>query len=203
MSNELDDLFDDLSPAERARLQHAHDLLLAAGPMPELPPELEEPMAPPTADIIPYFPKRRYAAGALAAAASVAAAFGVGFLVGHHKTGGSFVAAKVVRMHATAAAPRALASITLGKHDAAGNWPMLVKVTNLAKLPPGGYYTLWLTRKGKAVAPCGSFHAQGTSSTMTFTVAYSLTQFDGWVVTKTMPGHHATAAETGTPVLTT
>lgn len=203
MSDELGDLFDDLPPAERARLQHAHDLLRAAGPMPELPPELEEPVAPPSADIIPYFPKRRYAAGALAAAAAVAAAFGVGFLVGHQNTGGGFVAAKTVRMHATPAAPGALASLKLGKHDAAGNWPMLVKVSNLPKLPPGGYYTLWLTRKGKAVAPCGSFHAQGTSSTMTFTVAYSLKHYDGWVVTKTMPGHHATSDDTGTPVLTT
>jgi hypothetical protein len=38
---------------------------------------------------------------------------------------------------------------------------------------------------------------------MTFTVAYSLKEFDGWVVTKTMPGHHATSDDTGTPVLTT
>ena len=29
---------------------------------------------------------------------------------------------------------------------------MLVKVSNLAKLPPRGYYTLWLTRKGKLSA---------------------------------------------------
>jgi hypothetical protein len=203
MTDNFDELFDDVSPEERARLRAAHDLLLAAGPMPELPPELEEPVAP-TADIIEYptYPKRRYVAGAIAAAAVVAVTFGAGYLFGHRDTG-SFVAAKTVRMHATPAAPEALASIKLGKHDDAGNWPMLVTVSNLPKLPPGGYYTLWLTRKGKAVAPCGSFHAEGNTSSMTFTVAYSLKRFDGWVVTKTMPGHHATNAEPGTSVLTT
>jgi hypothetical protein len=35
----------DLSPEEQARLRRAHDLLIAAGPPPELPPALAEPGA--------------------------------------------------------------------------------------------------------------------------------------------------------------
>ena len=61
-------------------------------------------------------------------------------------------------MHGTPTAPAgAIASIALGNRDDAGNWQMLVRASNLAKLRPGRYYTLWLTRKGRAVAPCGSF----------------------------------------------
>jgi hypothetical protein len=199
MTNEFDELLDDdVAPAERERLRRAHELLLAAGPMPELPPHLEEPVKPPAADIIPYFPKRRYAAGAVAIAATVAVAFGAGYLFGHRDTSG-FVVTKKVRMHATAAAPTALGSIRIGKPDDKGNWPMLVKVSNLRELPPRGYYTLWLTRGGKPVAPCGTFRAQGASTEVTFTVAYSLKRFDGWVLTEQPPGEH----EPGRVVLTT
>jgi hypothetical protein len=187
MTDEFDELVEDLAPGERARLQRAHDLLRAAGPMPELPPELEEPVKPPAADIIPYFPRRRWAAGAVAAAAAVAAAFGGGYLLGHRDPGGSFVAAKKVRMHATDAAPGALASIQIGKGDDNGNWPMVVKVSNLRALPPQAYYTVWLTRDGKPVAPCGTFRARGASTEVAFTVAYSLKRFDGWVVTVQTP----------------
>ena len=198
MSESFDELTSDLSPAERERLRRAHDLLLAAGPMPELPPELEQPAQPPAADVIPYFPRRRWAAGAVAAAAAVAIAFGAGYLVGHRDNGG-FVAAKKVRMHGTAAARDALASIQIGTRDDNGNWPMLVKVSNLRELPPRGYYTLWLTRNGKPVAPCGTFRAHGASTEVTFTVAYSLQRFDGWVVTEQPPGEH----DPGRAVLTT
>jgi hypothetical protein len=198
LSDAFDELTEDLSPAERERLRHAHDLLVAAGPMPELPPELEQPMKPPAADIIPYFPRRRYAAGTVAAAAMIAAAFGGGYLVGHRDRG-TFVATEKVRMHATTAAPDALASIQIGTRDGNGNWPMLVKVSNLRELPPRGYYTLWLTRNGKPLAPCGTFRAHGPSTEVTFTVAYSLKRFDGWVVTEQPPGVH----EPGRAVLTT
>ena len=93
-------------------------------------------------------------------------------------------------MHGTAAAPTALGSIQIGNRDEDGNWPMVVKVSNLAKLPPRGYYTLWLTRKGKPIAPCGIFRAHGDKTSVTFTVAYTLNRFDGWVVTPSL-GHGA------------
>lgn len=199
MSSDFDELIGrEVDGAERERLRRAHDLLVAAGPPPELPPGLERPVRPQRADIIPFFPKRRYAAAAVAALAVAAAAFGGGYLVGHGDQGG-FEAVRKVRLHGTGATPTALASIQLGKRDDDGNFPMLVKVSNLPELPPRGYYSLWLTRDGKPVAPCGTFRAHDETTSVTFTVAYSLKRFDGWVVTRQDPGKH----QPGPPVLTT
>ena len=190
----------DLTARERERLQHAHELLVAAGPPPELPPSLESPPARPTGSEIAYFPRRRWAAAAVAAAAVAAAAFGGGYLVGHDPGNSGFAAQKVVAMHGTGAAPTgAQASLKLGERDAAGNWPMLVNVSNLQKLPKGGYYVLYLTRRGKPIAPCGSFVVEGDRTSLQFTEPYELARFDGWVVTKQGPGEH----EPGPAVLTT
>lgn len=196
MTDDFNEMFDDVPDNERERLRYAHDLLRAAGPMPELPPRLEEPVAPPEPPLIPFLPKRRSVAAAVAAAAVIAAAFGGGYLVGHR--GSNFSAVRDVQMHATSAAPQALASIEIGKRDTHGNWPMLVKLSGLNELPKGGYYALWLTRNGKPVAPCGWFRADGNTS-LELTVAYSLKRFDGWMLTKQLPGVH----EPGPVLLTT
>jgi hypothetical protein len=196
VTDDFNEMFDDVPDNERERLRYAHDLLRAAGPMPELPPRLEEPVAPPEPPLIPFLPKRRSVAAAVAAAAVIAAAFGGGYLVGHR--GSNFSAVRDVQMHATSAAPQALASIEIGKRDTHGNWPMLVKLSGLNELPKGGYYALWLTRNGKPVAPCGWFRADGNTS-LELTVAYSLKRFDGWMLTKQLPGVH----EPGPVLLTT
>jgi hypothetical protein len=196
VTDDFNEMFDDVPDNERERLRYAHDLLRAAGPMPELPPRLEEPVEPPEPPLIPFLPRRRSVALAVAAAAVIAAAFGGGYLVGHR--GGNFTAVRDVQMHATSAAPQALASIEIGKRDTHGNWPMLVKLSGLNKLPKGGYYALWLTRNGKPVAPCGWFRADGNTS-LELTVAYSLKRFDGWMLTKQLPGVH----EPGPVLLTT
>jgi Anti-sigma-K factor rskA len=175
----------DLEPEERERLRRAHDLLIAAGPPPELPTELADPTGPPHAEAIPFRNRRRNAAIAVLAAALAALAFGIGYLTGHSKSGNTFTEGTVV-MQGTAAAPEAVGSIQLGAKDKAGNWPMLVRISNLDKLPQDAYYTLWLTRKGRAVAPCGSFLVRGGGhpTEVEFTVAYKRSNFDGWVVTK-------------------
>jgi hypothetical protein len=191
----------DLEPEERARLRRAHDLLIAAGAPPELPPSLAEPGAV-QAETTLFFNRRRNATIAVLAAAVAAAAFGIGYLTGQHGNGGSFAEKKTVVMHGTPTAPSgAIASIALGNRDDAGNWQMLVRVSNLKKLPRGAYYTLWLTRKGRAVASCGSFVVGGGDSTteVRFTVAYKLKNYDGWVVTEQRRGQH----ETGPVLLTT
>jgi len=182
----------DVQPEERARLLKAHELLIAAGAPPELPPSLAEPSRVGEAEVVPFFNRRRHAALAVLAAALAAALFGIGFLVGHNNNGEGFATKRVVTMHRTAAAPAgAVASIALGKRNDAGNWQMILRVANLKKLPPGAYYTLWLTRKGRAVAPCGSFVVGGTAATEAlFTVYYTLKGFDGWVVTEQPRGHH-------------
>jgi hypothetical protein len=200
MSPDFDDLIGaDVPAEERERLRRAHDLLIQAGPPPELPPELEHPVRAKQPDLIPLFPKRRYAAAAVLAAALAAVAFGGGYLVGHSSPKSAFAATWKVRMHGTAAAPNGLASIQGGTHDESGNWPMLVTVSNLPQLPPRGYYTLWLTKKGKPVAPCGSFLVYGGQTSVTFTVAYPLRRYDGWVLTVQVPG----SRDPGPVVLTT
>jgi len=182
----------DVQPEERARLLKAHELLIAAGAPPELPPSLAEPSRVGEAEVVPFFNRRRHAALAVLAAALAAALFGIGFLVGHNNNPEGFATKRVVALHRTAAAPAgAVASIALGKRNEAGNWEMILRVANLKKLPPGAYYTLWLTRKGRAVAPCGSFVVGGTAATEAlFTVYYTLKGFDGWVVTYQPRGHH-------------
>jgi hypothetical protein len=202
MTPDFDELVGgDLDHEERARLLRAHELLIAAGPLPELPPSLAAPGLPQAEIITPFFNRRRNATVVLLAAALAAAAFGVGYLTGDQHGGKGFAVRHTVVMHGTTGAPTgAIASIALGNRDEAGNWQMLVRVSNLKKLSGGDYYTLWLTRKGRPVAPCGSFEVSGGATTeVTFTVAYKLTNFDGWVVTEQARGHR----EAGRPLLTT
>jgi hypothetical protein len=188
----------DLDPEERARLLRVHDLLVAAGPPPELPPSLAEPSRTKDAEVVPFFNRRRHAAVAVLAAALAVVLFGGGYLVGHR--GGGFQTERSIPMRPTAAAPTgAVASIALGPEDDAGNWPMLVRVANLAKLPAGGYYALWLTRDGRPVAPCGTFVVAGRETEVSLNAPYQLRRFDGWVLTLQRPGHH----EPGTVVLKT
>ncbi len=67
---------------------------------------------------------------------------------------------------------------------------MLVRISNLPKLQGSAYYTLWLSRKGHAIAPCGSFLVTSDKTTeVRFTVSYKLKNFDGWVVTKQTREH--------------
>jgi hypothetical protein len=192
MSRDFDELVgDDLTPAERARLAEVHDMLLEAGPSPELPPALERPPARPVKSEIPYFPRRRWAAGALAAAAVAAIAFGVGYLIGHNPSEPAFASRAVVKMHGTPAAPEgSRGTLQLGYRDDAGNWPMVVNVSGLRDLAQGGYYNLYLTKKGDPVVLCGSFVVHGDRTTVHYTEPYTLKHFDGWVVTRQDPGHH-------------
>ena len=180
----------DLEPEERDRLRRTHDLLIAAGAPPELPPGLADPMGPPEAEVIPFWNRRRNAALAVLAAALAALAFGIGYLTGHTKSGQSFTEGAIV-MSGTVAAPEgAHGSVQLGSKDDAGNWPMLVRVSTLQKLSEGAYYTLWMTKKGRPAAPCGSFLVRGGDhpTEVKFTVAYKRSNFDGWVVTKQSRG---------------
>ena len=77
--------------------------------------------------------------------------------------------------------------------DAAGNWPMTLSATGLPKLPPHGYYEVFLTRDGKICAPCGNFRrarARRSRVSVQLNAPYDLHRGDGWVVTRQLPGHH-------------
>ncbi len=188
---------DDLSPDEEARLRRVHDLLMRAGPPPDLPPALERPPTEPAeAEIVqfPLLPRRRWALAAVAAAALALLAFAGGYLVGHAKPTG-FHTQRVVPMHGG----NALALLKVGWKDGAGNWPMQLEVNNLPQQPRPEYYELWLTRHGKPVAPCGSFRVNARTTTVRLSVPYDFSRFDGWVITKQGANEHVA----GPVVLTT
>ena len=189
----------DLESAERERLRRVHDLLVAAGPPAELSPELE---AGP--DMLATYRRRsqrpawRRPLLLAAAAAAIGAAFFAGYMSANGGKGSTdFSAARTLRLHATAAAPKALASIRIGKKDAGGNWPMRIVADGLPALPKRGYYLVFLTRGGKPVAPCGSFIVRKGRGAAYLNAPYKL-KGAGWIVRVWQPG-----AKPGPIVLTT
>jgi hypothetical protein len=172
------------TPEELERLRRAHDLLLQAGPPPELSPRLAEApqMAAPQVGRVHRW-RHRAAFGLAAIAAAVA--FGAGYLVGGHGSTEYNSAGRPIPMHAPSGASLARASIDVGERDQVGNWPLLVKVNGLDPLPRGQWYELYLTRKGKLAAYCGSFSVNDIGrTTVQFSIPYRLSRFDGWIVTK-------------------
>jgi hypothetical protein len=181
---------------ERERLRRVHDLLIEAGPPPELSPELETVQWPEEA-LAPLGLTRRARArkrSPLLLAAAIVTVAAVAFLLGQatKPESTSFDALKVVKMQGTPLDSDALATLELGDRDRQGNWPMLLHVTGLQPLPEGGYYDLYLTHHGKPVALCGSFSVKRGDVTVRFTAAYDLSHFDrdGWVVTRQIPPNH-------------
>lgn len=160
----------DLDPAERARLERVHDLLVAAGPPPELAvaASVELPVA-----------RRRGAVLALAAALAVAA-FALGAaLVESSERAVDFD----VTMEGTAAAPEAAATIVVFEVDEAGNWPMELQVEGLAPSASGRPFELWLTRDGELAALCGAFATSPDgSASVPLNAPYRFDDFEDWVV---------------------
>jgi hypothetical protein len=189
-----------LGPEEEARLRRVHELLVQAGPPPDLPPSLERTPEAAEAEIVqfPLMPRRRWAVAALVAAALAAIAFGGGYALGHSKNGaGAFQVTHVVAMHGPSGAQGV---VRVSSRDSGGNWPMEVEVSGLPKQPNrGASYQLWLTRGHKPDELCGTFRVAGNPTVVRFTVPYALNGVDGWVVTVHRP--HATAP--GPVVLTT
>jgi hypothetical protein len=186
---------DDVPEEERARLEQVHELLVAAGPPPELPPAIAELESEP--ENVVALPRRR-AGALLALAAAIALVAVVGGYVAGRNGSDKFSTFKSLPMHGTAIAQRASATIDLGNIDQSGNWPLRVELRNLPSLPPGAYYEMYLTRHGRPVATCGTFVTSGTSSTVRLNAPYSLRHYDGWVVTRNLPG-----SKTNPVVLTT
>jgi hypothetical protein len=177
---------DEVAGDELERLQRVHDLLLAAGPPAELPPHLAEPPAP-EARLLRLVPRSRVRVALLLAAGLAAAAFAGGFLVGHSSA--SFDTEFTAPMVGTAAARASTAAIKIGHMDDSGNWPLLMQVRGLPELPAGRHYELYLSRKGKPVASCGTFRVHGGTTTVRLNAPYRLKRFDGWVVVERELGH--------------
>ena len=184
--------FDDLvgtetRGAERERLRGAHDLLVQAGPPPELTPRLRK---APTFDV-PRLQSRRLvkrrATLLLAAALSIIAVFAAGYGVANHRNGGTTSSSPPVAtlaLRGTSMAPRARASLVVWK-PRAGNWPMELTVAGLPKLPPRIYYEVYEVRNGQIMGSCGTFRVAGPQSvTLTLNAPYPLQRGDSWVVTR-------------------
>ena len=181
----------DIPPGERARLRRVHDLLVSAGPPAEVPPSLADPPAAGRGgELLPMrvSPIRRVAL--LAAAALVALAFGVGYLVGDRggteRAASTFVPEEVVQLKPVGDRSQAAVFVQLGGGRRDGNWSMLLTAENLPHLPKGDYYTLSMTKGGKRVVVCGTFNVAGgiKRTSVRFNVAYDRSEFDGWSLTR-------------------
>ena len=183
MSDRFEDLIggvEDLDPGERARLERVHQLLLQAGPPPEVPLDLRE---PPAAEPVRLLPTRRRPALALIAAALASVAFGFGYLLGGRSEDPAVF--RTVAMTGVGEGRGGVASIEILEEDGAGNWPMIVRVRGLSESRDrNDYYELWLTRNGELADSCGRFILEDGLTEVTLTVPYGFRRYDGWVVTR-------------------
>ena len=183
----------DVPEEERERLRHAHELLVQAGPPPELAPEMEA-VPWPEESLMPLGLTRRSARkrSPMLLAAAVATAALIGFVVGQASNSSStnIDAQRVVKLRGTDLASDGRATLEIGGKDSHGNWPMVLHVSGLRSLPQGGYYDLYLSRGGKPIALCGTFNVRPGGTVVRMNVAYELKRFDGWIVTRQLPGNH-------------
>jgi hypothetical protein len=178
--------------AERKRLREAHDLLLRAGPPPELTPKLK---AGPNPGVARMQRRRRTVKRRslvlLAAALSIGLVFAAGYAVSSNRGGGTASAGivKTLELEGTAAVPGAQAELDVWQRRD-GNWPMTLSVKGLPKLPPRTYYEVYLFRDGHPWASCGSFVVSGSSQVLrvSLNAPYKLHKGDSWVVTRQVAG---------------
>jgi Anti-sigma-K factor rskA len=183
----------DVPAEERERLRRVHELLVAAGPPAELSPELEA--GPTLAMTLARRPRRARRRVLLLAAALVlvALAFLGGYLSANR--GGGLASGRTLKLAGTSAAPGALAALRLDPVDAAGNWPMVLSAAGLPKLPPRGYYEVFLVRDGRPFAPCGAFVVgKRRAISVHLNAPYHLLPGDSWIVTRQLPGQHEPGA---------
>jgi hypothetical protein len=176
---------DEGTPEELEELRQVHELLLAANP----PPELARLPGPRRVRSL----TRSWGAGLVAFAATSAAAIGLasGYAFGHHggfHAEGGFQAGAIRSMHGLGAAHTASAVIRVGREDPNGNRPIEVSVRSLPTAPNGGWYELYLTKKGKLEVPCGIFRTGASGQAhVDMNAPADLEEYDGWVVTTAAP----------------
>lgn len=190
MTPNFDEIVGAESPdGERERLRQVHELLLLAGPPPELTPRLARtPSTGSNVVSLPRLPVKRRATLLFAAAFLVLVVFLGGYSIGQHRA----VATQPLstyKLRGTAVDPQAHASLTLFR-AAQGNWPMTLQVTGLRALPQGSHYEVYLVRNGKPWGSCGTFVVDSSSGTVSvrLNAPYQLRRGDTWIVTREGPG---------------
>lgn len=172
----------DLDAAERERLLAVHELLVRAGPPPELTGAAARLAPPRSARRRPFqerLPVRLRLAAVGAAAAAALALFGGGYLVGSSRPGDATVRTVELRGQAGARA-----TLTVLPRDGAGNWHMRLAVWGLPPLAQASY-ELWLTKGGRLAELCGSFAVAAAGRTQVhLSTPYPLRDYDAWVVVR-------------------
>lgn len=159
----------DLPPGERERLERVHELLVAAGPPPDLT----------TTKVVELRPRRRRGSVLAVAAALAVAAFALGAALVDGSSGRNVDFE--LSMEGVGAYSGASATLTVFDIDEAGNWPMELEARDLQPLERP--YELWLTRDGELIALCGSFRTSADGSAVVpLNAPYRFDDFDGWVV---------------------
>jgi hypothetical protein len=195
---DFDELMEGIERSQdRERLRRVHELLVEAGPPPELSPALASVPTPEEKRFIVRRNRRRVAGVFALAGAVLATMFGLGYVAGSTDSDDSELAVRqTVALRGDSGASGA---VNLGFRGADGNWPMLITVRGLDPLRGGDYYTLALTKDGKPIVTCGTFNvADRSRQTVRMSAAYNLDGFDGWVVL-----HYDAKTHDDTPVLWT
>jgi hypothetical protein len=187
----LDDLIGtEETGAERERLQRAHEMLLEAGPPPELSDTLESgPTLGMTLGKQESRRRRPRAMLLLAAALVIAVVFFGGYALGGNGGGSHSKSTTVLRqaLQGTSLAPQAQGTLEVSNSPDGHNWPMTLTVVGLPQLAPRGYYEVYLFRHGKLGGSCGLFRVGSNPQDpvrVTLTSPYQLEQGDSWVVTR-------------------
>jgi hypothetical protein len=91
-------------------------------------------------------------------------------------------------MHGVGAAAAASAVVKVGAEDTNGNRTLRMAVHSLPALDKG-WYTLYLTEKGKPLVDCGVFRTGvAGSANVSMNAPADLAEYDGWIVTASVPG---------------
>ena len=146
---DLRDLVGDEGPADE-RLTRVHELLVEAGPPPGAVPGAPEVAARPV-----QAPRRRRWTELALAAALASVALAVGFVAGSRSDG--FDARVEISMQGVPPVADASAELAIGEPDESGNIALEMAVAGLPPLPQGGWYELYLSKKGVIGASCGTF----------------------------------------------
>ena len=174
-------IFDELidaepAGAERERLRNVHELLLEAGPPPELTPELS---SGPTLDMTLGRVRRMTSSRRRMLNPPLAAAL-IALIIGINVTGsGQEIVA--IPLQGTVAAPHAKGALNVLPAEA-HTQPMVVDVQGLDR----GLYAVYLVHKGRAWEKCGTFTVTNPAGQRPTTInsPYLAKGGDQWVVTR-------------------